>query len=471
MICKRMGKKRHTFEKRTLLHASVADAFAWHERPGALERLVPPWDPLRIVSASGMIENGAERILKMHWGPIPFHWYARHQGYEKNRQFQDIQVKGPLAYWRHSHLFEPKADNANCCYLTDRIEYELPFSPLGDLLMHQKVRNNLQRIFTYRHTVLNRDLKSHLPYRGTDRLRVLITGANGVIGSSLIPFLTTGGHHVIRLVRDRAQVSRNAVLWDPKRGIADLKSLENMDVVIHLAGESLGDGYWTASKKEKIRQSRIVGTRVLVDSLARLEAKPKVLLSASAIGYYGDRGETPVQEDADPGSHFISGVCRQWEAEAVRANALGIRTCLLRIGVVLTPLGGALSKVLLPFRLGLGARFGTGRQFLSWVGIDDVMGAIHFLMHRPHSSGPYNIVSPNPVDNLEYSRVLNSCLGRKGLIPLPSGMIRKLFGQMGREIILASTKAYPERLLQEGYRFHHPSLRKYLEEQLGSVRK
>ena len=458
--------KTHTFSKTSLLQAPLVEAFSWHERPGALERLVPPWDPLSIISSSGTIQNGAERILKMHIGPFPYRWHARHQGYEKNRQFQDIQVKGPLKYWCHSHEFKPRVDNRSCCYLIDTIEYKLPFSPFGDLLIHNRVQNNLKRIFNYRHTVLNRDLKLHLRY-GQKPLRILITGGNGIIGSNLIPFLTTGGHRVIRLVRDRSQVSQDTIFWEPTKGAIDLKRLENMDVAIHLGGESLGNGYWSVEKKEKISQSRIAGTRLLVDSFARLSAKPKVLLSASAIGFYGDRGEEELEESAAYGNDFISSVCQQWEAEAIKAESLGIRTCLLRIGVVLTPLGGALSKVLLPFRLGFGAKFGTGRQFLSWVSIEDVIGAIYFLMHRPQSSGPYNIVSPTPVRNLEYCRVLNACLNRKRLITLPSRMIRILFGQMGKEIILAGTRVYPERLTKEGYQFHQVSLKEHLEEQLG----
>jgi uncharacterized protein len=390
---------------------------------------------------------------------------AEHQNYIINQQFQDRQIKGPLAYWCHTHQFEPV--NETKSQLTDKIEYRLPGFGLGELMMGNHIKDKLNRIFRYRHRVLNRDLNLHRQFLGQKRLKILISGGGGILGSALIPFLTTGGHQVIRLVRNRNQISKKQVYWNPDSGEIDKKNIGSVDVVIHLAGENIGEGRWTPDKKKRIIDSRINSTKLLVKLMNELPDKPRVFLSASAIGFYGNRKDQALTESTQPGKDFISEVCQLWESEALKAENNRIRTCLLRIGVVLTPSGGALSRLHGLFKMGLGAKLGNGNQYLSWVGMDDVLSSIYFLVFNQNINGPVNLVSPHPVTNREFTKTLAEILNTNANKTIPNWIIQKSFGQMGNEIVLSSTKVKPDVLTSHQYKFIHHNLKDYLKEQLG----
>ena len=396
--------------------------------------------------------------------PIQLTWIAEHTDYIKNQCFQDVQISGPFKQWTHTHTFTRDGDG---CLLEDHIRYALPLYPLGPLLGNAAIHRKLKRIFRYRHNTLRRDLSHHSAHGSGTPLTIAISGASGVIGSALIPFLTTGGHRVIRLVRNQHTRNPDEVYWNPAGGRLDLQEVGPIDIVLHLSGENISQGRWTPEKKQKIVQSRNQSTRLLAQKLAQLPVPPRAMLCASAIGFYGHQGDCLLTETNECGADFISGVCSDWEACARPAAEKGIRVVLLRIGVVLTPRGGALNKFLLPFSLGLGGKIGSGKQYLSWIGIDDLIYAIYHIMYDETLQGPVNLVSPNPVTNAEFAQTLGKILKRPTLFSIPAGIIRGMYGQMGREVLLASTRVMPQQLLQNGFTFAHPDLASALRHLLG----
>lgn len=448
--------KTDIFVKRSYIRAPVEKVFLWHSRPGAIERLTPPWDSLRVIQRKGGIEAGAEVILKMKAGPVPYKWVAAHTDYEKNRLFRDVQVKGPMSRWIHTHRFGP--DRNGGCLLEDHIEYALPFPPFGNFLAGPGVRDKLEKTFTYRHAITARDMSAHLSFADKPPLNVLISGASGVVGTSLVPFLTTGGHRVVSLVRTRPGPKKEEIYWDPASGYLNSDELRGVDTVIHLAGENIGEGRWTKAKKKRILESRTKGTALIAKTVSKLRPLPKVLICASAIGYYGNRGDWLLTEKDGPGNDFISKVCYEWEQAAAPAIDKGIRVVFLRIGVALTPAGGAFARLLPLFQMGLGGKIGSGSQFMSWVGMDDVIGAVYHAIRHDALEGPVNVVSPNPITNLEFTNTLGKVLSRPTSLTVPAAAIKLAFGQMGREVPLSSTRVLPEKLLKSGYQFRDPEL-------------
>jgi uncharacterized protein (TIGR01777 family) len=288
-------------------------------------------------------------------------------------------------------------------------------------------------------------------------LNILISGSTGLIGSRLCSSLIKDRHRVMRLVR-RAPSGADEIHWDPSSGALDTSVLEGLDAVIHLAGESIAAGRWTPEKKRRIRESRLKGTRLLTQSLSRLLDPPKVLVSVSAIGYYGDRGEEQLDEESSSGAGFLPELCREWETATAPAAMKGIRTVIPRLGMVLSGAGGALERMLPIFRLGMGARVGSGRQYMSWIAIDDLVGVIHHAIKNESIQGPVNAVSPNPVTNLVFSKVLGRVLSRPVLFALPAFAARLALGQMAEEVLLAGARVSPARLIKSGYHFAFPEL-------------
>ena len=287
-------------------------------------------------------------------------------------------------------------------------------------------------------------------------MKILVTGSHGFVGSALLPALMAEGHRVVRLVRTAAPCA-DEITWDPAANEMDVAALEGADAVVHLAGENIA-GRWTAAKKGRIRESRVAGTRLLREALAKLQCPPRVLVAASAIGFYGDRDDEVLTEESAVGNGFLSEVTRDWEAAAQPARARGMRVVQLRFGMILSARGGALEKMLPPFRFGLGGRIGSGRQWWSWISIDDVVRAIQFALANELLSGPVNVVSANPVTNDEFTRVLGRVLRRPTIFPLPAFVARLALRQMADEVLLASTRVDPARLLGADFEFKQPEL-------------
>jgi uncharacterized protein len=295
-------------------------------------------------------------------------------------------------------------------------------------------------------------------------MKILVTGSRGLVGSGLVPFLTGAGHEVVRLVRRAAGTPGTDPAWDPEEARLDASPLEGFDEVVHLAGENIAAGRWSAQKKRRIRRSRVEATRLLSEALAGLAHPPRSLVCASAIGYYGDRGGEVLREESPPGRDFLSEVCQAWEAASEPAVRKGIRVVALRFGVILSPAGGALARMLLPFRLGAGGVVGRGNQFMSWISLDDAVGALHHALIMESLKGPVNAVAPKPVTNREFTRLLGAAVRRPTLLPMPAFLARLVLGEMADALLLSSTRVEPARLLATGYRFRHPDLETALRE-------
>lgn len=453
------------FACETLLPAPPHAVFDWHARPGALARLTPPWEPLEVLSHTGeSIMDGSRFVLRVGRRPFRFHWVALHENYLCDEQFGDRQVSGPFAEWRHLRRFEAEGEEG--CRLREEITYSLPGGRVSEAFLGAALRRRLERAFHYRHETLRQDLARHRAFPDAPRLRIALTGGSGLIGTRLRHFLSTGGHEVRRLVR-RPTRAVDEISWNPAAGELDAAALEGLDAVVHLAGENIAGGRWSPARKFAIRDSRVQGTRLLAETLARMAHPPRVLVSTSAIGFYGDRGEEWVEEGSPPGQGFLSEVGQAWEAATESAAAAGIRVVLLRVGLVLAAEGGALARMLPAFRLGLGGRLGGGRQMLSWIDADDLLGAFHFALLDETLSGPVNATAPAPVANAEFTRALAGALGRWVGPPLPAFVLRLLLGEMGQALLLSGARVRPARLLAAGFRFFQPDLAASLRRQLG----
>lgn len=454
------------FVHRTRICASAAEAFRWHTREGAFQRLTPPWEQVRVLSQSDGIRDGTEVTIETKFGPFALRWVARHQDFIEDVQFRDVQVRGPFAQWEHTHRFTP--DGTDSFWMEDRIDYALPLGVLGRIVAGQAIAAKLARVFRYRHEVLSHDLAVHQRFHGQP-MSILVTGASGLVGSALVPFLTTGGHSIVKLARQPVQDGGASATWNLSTGQIDLSRVGTIDAVIHLAGEPVAQR-WTSEAKRRIRESRVAGTRLLAEALARLPQPPKVLVCASATGFYGDRGDEWLEESNAPGTGFLAEVVRDWEAAAAPAIARGIRVVHLRLGLVLAANGGALKKMLPAFRLGLGGRLADGHAYWSWIAIEDVLGAIHHALATESLSGIVNGVSPDPVTNAEFTRTLGRVLRRPTIFPVPRSAIELLFGEMGREALLSSFRVRPCRLLESGFAFRFPELEPALRHVLGRHR-
>lgn len=287
---------------------------------------------------------------------------------------------------------------------------------------------------------------------------VLVSGATGMVGTALARRLAGRGDRVLTLVRDRARVGSDALLWEPVSGNAELGDPGPIDAVVHLAGENVAAGRWTHAKKARIRDSRVDGTRLLVDALAQLESPPRLFVCASAVGIYGDRGEQMLDEASEPGAGFLAGVCKEWETAAQRATGFAERVVNLRFGVILSARGGALAKMLTPFKLGLGGVIGSGRQYMSWVALSDAVGAIEHVLGHDELSGPVNVVAPQPVTNREFTQALGAALHRPTPFPMPAFAAKLAFGEMAEEMLLAGARVLPTRLTESGFRCEHAAL-------------
>ncbi|MEQ1569532.1 MAG: TIGR01777 family oxidoreductase [Myxococcota bacterium] len=438
------------FTRSTAIDATAEELFAWHASPGAFERLSPPWNPPVVLDRRGTgLEVGLRLTVKIAPSPVP--WVTEHTACTPPSGFVDELVSGPLASWRHEHRFEDGR-------LTDAITFEPALGLGGGLITRQ-----LAAAFAFRHARTALDLHRHRPYRDRPRLRVAITGASGLLGTELAGFLRTGGHEVLALSR------AGAVRWDPERGEIDAAALEGVDAVVHLAGESISSR-WTDERRQRILASRVEGTRLLARALAGLSRKPSVVLSGSAVGYYGDRGDELLDEGATSGSGFLAEVCRAWEQAAEPIGALGIRCVTLRTGLVLSGRGGLLASLLPLAKAGASGPIGGGQQWQPWIAIDDWVGAAHALLWDERASGPVNLVGPMPARQADLARSIGATLGRPAFVPTPAFAVRLALGRaMADELVLAGQRAVPRALERLGFSFAHPTLDRALRFELGHL--
>jgi uncharacterized protein (TIGR01777 family) len=295
-------------------------------------------------------------------------------------------------------------------------------------------------------------------------MKVLITGASGLIGTALQKSFAEKGYMMLLAGRGEPKTA-NEIQWDVEKGFAenDLERIEGLDAVIHLAGENISALRWTEEKKKAIRDSRVYGTHTIVETISTLKEKPKVFISASAIGFYGDRADEQLTETSRPGDTFLASVCKEWETESRRAEDSGVRTVLLRNGIVLSKDGGALATMLTPFKFGVGGVVGRGQQWMSWVSLDDVVRIVNYAFENEHLRGAVNVVSPHPVTNEEFTKTLGEVLYRPTILPLPEFAVNLVFGEMGDALLIDSTRTIPKRLEEAGFEFRFPNLKSALE--------
>jgi len=460
----------HVFRKVSRLPHAAGAVYDWHARRGAFNRLAPPWDAVVLVEHTGGIEDGARAVLELRIGPVPVTWVAEHRDNLPGRQFTDVQIEGPFARWEHSHRFDPIDEGSS--ELEDRIEYALPLDSVHSALSHGLVESKLERAFAFRHRVTARDLGLHAEIGLAAPQRFLVSGATGLLGSTLIDVLSTGGHEPVTLARVGSKsrpplAAAGSVNWDPRSGTIDAEEIEGTDYVVHLAGEPIADGRWTEARRRSIRDSRVSGTRLVAETLAGLKRPPKALICASASGVYGDRGDEMLPETAPGGRGFLADVCREWEEAADPARQAGIRVVHLRFGMILWPSGGALERMLVPFMAGLGGRIGSGAQYWSWVSLDDAVGAILHAAVTESLEGPVNVGAPEAIRNRDFTSVLGSVLHRPTVVPAPAPVLRLALGDMADELLLASARMAPGRLLETGFRFRDADLEAALRHMLG----
>jgi len=288
-------------------------------------------------------------------------------------------------------------------------------------------------------------------------MKIAITGASGLVGNKLTKLLQSKGHQIYRFVRSDKNAP-NTIYWNPEKGEINAETLEGLDAIVHLAGENIASGRWNETVKKRIWDSRIQGTRLLVDTLKTLKTPPRVLVSASAMGYYGNRGDDKLTEESGGDESFLSRLCQAWEAEALKAEEFGTRVVCVRIGLVLSKDGGALKNMLTPFKLGLGGVVGSGIQYMSWITIDDLLGVFVFALENDTLQGSINGGSPNPVTNAEFTKALGGALGRPTIFPLPTPIVRLVFGEMGESLLLCSTRMYPKHLEEAGFKFQDENI-------------
>lgn len=444
-----------------VVNAPLDEVFAWHERPGALRRLLPPWQPMRAIREADSLADG-RAVLGLPGG---LRWHAQHRRADfdpPNRFVDERIVDGPASlppalagWWIHDHRFS--AESADSTRITDHVDTPVP----GALL---------RSTFRYRHRQLIDDLAAHRAARaaGLKPSVIAVTGASGMVGTQLCAFLTTGGHRVIRLVRRNAN-GPDERTWDPDAPAPDL--LHDVDAVIHLAGAPIA-GRFTARHKAAVRESRVGPTRRLAELAARTRVGPAVFISASAIGIYGhDRPGETLDETAEFGDDFLAGVVRDWEAATSPASEASIRTVQVRTGIVQSPRGGTLQIQRPLFAAGLGGRLGSGEQVLSWIDLDDLIDVYHRALYDGALSGPVNATAPVPVTGAEYAETLAAILHRPALLPTPAIGPELILGREGaRELALADQRVVPGVLSRCDHRFRRSSLEDCLRHQLGRPR-
>jgi uncharacterized protein (TIGR01777 family) len=415
---------------------------------------------------------------------LPVGWLARHTNLDRPHSFVDIQVSGPFAAWRHEHLFESLATDQT--KMTDRIAYKLPLGAIGSAIGTSFIARKIDAMFEYRHRITRQDLVFASAVSGFEDVpvpkRIAVTGSRGLIGSHVVTLLTTLGHHVVRLDRtsekdgrasaspsdcmETSSESESSVAWNPQRGLATPELLNGIDAVIHLAGKGIGDHRWTERTKAELTSSRVEATSILARQLAALPEPPKAFVCASGVGIYGDQGDRFIDEMQPAATDFLGRLALSWEQASRPLVDGGTRVCMGRLGVVLTPRGGALAKMLPLFRVGLGGNLGSGKQYWSWIGHEDAASAFVWLALNPSCRGPYNLVA-GADSNAQFTQELARVLQRPAFLSVPRSALRIAMGEMADGLLLNSTRAIGRRLLASGYPMRQIDLVQTFQELLG----
>ena len=456
------------FTKSSLIAAPLEDLVAWHFQPSALRRLLPPWSGARVLECPPELVNGA--IVRLEVPVPPFRrveWVSQIEGVKQGRCFTDVQVSGPMRSWSHEHSMLP-GDDASSSRIQDALTYEFREPPPLSFIAGRLAEKQLLKMFLWRHRRTRNDVTLLRDVNWVPRT-VLISGGSGLVGTSLRQLLEVAGCTVRRLVRRAADLTQGEFSWDPSAGEIDMAAFEGVDVVVNLSGAGIADERWSDARKRLIERSRVDSTGLLARSIASLEGSKPAFISASAVGYYGNRPDGRCTEESDAGDGFLPRTCKLWEEACQPASEAGSRVVNLRIGVVLAWGGGALAKLRIPVSLGLGGPIGSGRQGMSWIALDDLVGVILHAMVDDRYVGPINCVSPNPVSNREFMRVLGSVLRRPTILPLPGFMARAAFGEMAQEALIEGVFAEPSALNKLGYRFMFEDLRATFAFELGQL--
>lgn len=452
----------------TPVPSSPQALYDWHARPDAIQRLIPPWSGVRLISQTGDFAHRQVVLSTPLLGPVRRRLISRHVDVNPGHYFRDEQVSGPFASWKHAHNFLPDPqERPDHSLMRDELEYEVPMGKAGRNLLGRPIAQMVDRTFAFRHRRLLDDLSRHARFAAFGPRKIVLSGASGLVGSLLTAFFTTGGHTLTTLVRRQPEPRSNQVRWDPETGDIDAAALEGMDAFVHLSGQNIEQGRWTERRKDAFINSRVASTSLLCRTLLKLKQPPRVLVSASAVGIYGETGGEVATEFCPPGQGFLPHLCELWEAATRPADDAGIRVVKLRIGVVMSCLGGALAQLMTPFRMGLGGRIGSGRQYMSCISSDDLLGAVQQCIFDERLSGPVNAVCPDPVTNADLVDALARILHRPTLLPMPERAIDLLFGEMGRAVLLPSLRIMPAALQSVGFEFLHPTVEHILRWELG----
>ena len=451
-----------TFIRKSLVQASAETLSKWHHANDVFHRIQPPWESARIVKKAKQIADGLEEHIQIQMGPLKKTWIARYQDVVKGGQFCDLQVSGPFKFWFHKHIFHDNGDGTST--LEDNISYTPPMGRIGSFLAGNMVRKKLDMMFQYRHRVTVEDVKRHHNTEVKSK-NILITGGTGLVGSQLAPLLKSMGHKVFLLTRSPKQ--ENHIGWSLKDREIDSEKLKDIEVVINLAGASIAS-LWTKKNKEKIYSSRVEGTKFLVESLLKFSPKLENFLSASGSGVYPLNTGDIYDESGPSGNTFLGKLATDWEAAANPLAEKGIRVAHFRIGVVISSLGGALQKMILPGKFCLGGPWGKGTQHMSWIAIDDLTDILTFAVSDESYRGAINAVAKESITVNDFFKTLGRVLKRPQLFRVPSFVMKSLPGDMGKEVFLGDNRTVPGFLNSKGYEYRHENLESALRLQLGT---
>ncbi len=433
---------------------SLHKVFNWFTNPGFIARACPPFVHLRLVHSPQSFQPGQRISYHLRLFLRQISWELQIAEIVQEKKIVISQTQGPFSLWKYEVHFE---NTQQTTQVTQKISYRRKG------LFSKKIENRLRQTLHYIANTLQNDLRLIETFgKQKGPKRILVSGGSGFIGSALTAFLKVANMEVVTLGRSP---KTSDIVWAPKKGNIDTEKLENFDAFIHLAGENIA-GRWTQEKKTRIFHSRVDSTKELSKLVISLKNPPQVLITASAIGYYGDRDDEILDETSSLGEGFLADVCKHWEEATKGARASNIRTISTRFGLILSSGGGALQKMLPAFRLGLGGRLGSGKQYVSWIALDDVIGGLYFALMHQTLSGPLNFVSPKPITNLMFSDILAKSCGHRLGPPIPAWVIRLIFGEMGESLFLISSRVEPKRLLENGYHFLYPSLKSTLDRYL-----